>query len=199
MSETIDMVFSLSGRSLRPDYALPLWQSLRVMLPWLSDEPSAGILPIAGASAGDGILYLSHRAHLTLRLPQRRAGDAYALSGLQLDLGGGVEIGEARLRALVPSPAQYSPCVAIGCAAEEEFLAECATRLDEIGVSCSLVCGRAQARSGEEGEIRGFSLMLHGLTAAHSLRIQQLGLGEARKLGCGIFVPHKTATAVGAA
>jgi len=199
MSDAIDMVFSLSGSALRPDYALPLWQSLRAILPWLIAEPSAGILPIAGASAGKGILYLSHRAHLTLRLPQRRVADAYALSGLQMDLGGGITIGDARLRALSPSPAQYSPCVAMGCSGEEEFLAACATRLDEIGVSGSLICGRAQARSGEGGEIRGFSLMLHGLTAEHSLRIQQLGLGEARKLGCGIFVPHKTATAVGAA
>lgn len=199
MKDVIDLVFSLSGSVVRPDYALPLWQSLRLTLPWLNDEPTAGILPIAGASAGDGILYLSHRALLTLRLPQHRVEDAYALSGQQLDLGGGVEIGEARLRELLPTPAQYSPCVAMGCSAEEEFLAACATRLDEMGVSCSLVCGRAQARSGEGGEIRGFSLMLHGLTAEHSLRIQQLGLGEARKLGCGIFVPHKTATAVGAA
>jgi CRISPR-associated protein Cas6 len=199
VSETIDLVFPLSGSLLRPDYALPLWQSLRVTLPWLIDEPSAGILPISGASAGDGILYLSHRAHLTLRLPQERVADAYALSGLQLDLGGGISIGEAHLRALHPSPAQYSACVAFGCAVEEEFLAECGTRLDEMGISCSLVCGRAQARSGEDGEIRGFSLMLHGLAPEDSLRIQQLGLGEARKLGCGIFVPHKTATAVGAA
>jgi CRISPR-associated protein Cas6 len=199
LKDAIDMVFPLSGNSLRPDYALPLWQSLRVMLPWLVDEPSAGILPIAGASVGDGVLYLGQRAHLTLRLPQGRVADATALSGLQLDLGGGITIGEARLRALHATPAQYSPCVALGCEAEEAFLAECTTRLSEIGVNCSLVCGRAQMKSGEGGEIRGFSLLLHGLTAAHSLSIQQLGLGEARKLGCGIFVPHKTATAVGAA
>jgi CRISPR-associated protein Cas6 len=199
MSEAIDMVFRVSGSTLRPDYALPLWQSLRATLPWLSEEPNIGILPIAGTSVGNGVLYLSQRAHLTLRLPQRRVADARALSGLQLDLGGGFEIGEARLRPLLPSSAQYSPCVAVACPGEEDFLAECARRLDEIGVSGSLVCGRAQARRGEAGEIRGFSLMLHGLTAAHALRIQEFGLGDARKLGCGIFVPHKTATAVGAA
>ena len=199
MNDAIDVVFSLTGSRLRPDYALPLWQALRAALPWLVDEPSAGILPISGSSVGDGILYLSQRAHLTLRLPQRRVADAAALSGLQLDLGGPIAVGAARLRTLLPTPAQYSPCVAVACADEEAFLAECATRLTAIGVSASLVCGRAQARSGESGEVCGFSLMLHGLSAAHSLRIQQLGLGDARKLGCGIFVPHKTATAVGAA
>ncbi len=198
MSEVVDMVFPLAGHAVNPDYALALWQSLSAMLPWLSDEPDVGILPIAGTSAGSGVLYLGQRAHLTLRLPQRRVADARALSGLQLELGGGIAIGAARLRALLPTPAQYSPCVVFDCAEEEEFLALCARRLEEIEVSCGLVCGKAKTRTGESGEIHGFSLMLHGLTAAHALRIQELGLGDARKLGCGIFVPHKTATAVGA-
>ncbi len=199
LKDAIDLVFPLAGSVLRPDYALPLWQSLRGTLPWLNDEPAAGILPISGASVGDGMLYLSHRAQLTLRLPQRRVAEAHALSGLQLDLGGGIRIGEARLRELQPTSAQYSPLVSFGCGDEEEFLAHCASRLEEMAVRCNLICGRVKTRAGEAGEISGFSLMLHGLTAEHSLTIQQLGLGDARKLGCGIFVPHKTATAVGAA
>jgi hypothetical protein len=47
--------------------------------------------------------------------------------------------------------------------------------------------------------VRGFSLLLHGLTPAQSLAVQESGLGEGRKLGCGIFVPHKSVVAVGAA
>ena len=199
LNDAVDLLFSLSGTVVRSDYEWPLWQSLCQILPWLIDEPSAGIHPLSGTSAGAGLIYLSHRAHLTLRLPQRRLADANALSGRQIDLGGGITIGESRPRALLPSPAQYSPCVILGGGDEETFLAQCGTHLDEMGVSCSLVCGRAQARNGGEEEIRGFSLMLHGLAPEHSLRIQQWGLGEARKLGCGIFVPHKTATAVGAA
>lgn len=199
MKDATDLVFPLSGSVLRPDYAAPLWQSLCLLLPWLNEEPLAGIHPLAGTSAGEGVLYLGHRARLTLRLPQRRVADAHALSGRVLDLGAGIEIGRARLRAFIPTPAQYSPFVSMGSALEEEFLALCATRLAEMGVKGNMVCGRAQVKSGEAGEIRGFSLLLHGLTEAHALSIQELGLGEARKLGCGIFVPHKTTTAVGAA
>lgn len=199
MTGVADLVFPLSGGAIAPDYALRLWQSLRLSAPWLNDEPAAGVLPIAGASAGDGVLYLSHRARLTLRLPLERLAAAHALCGLQLDLGGGVTIGPARQRALRPGPAQYSPFVAMGSAGEEEFLDACGSHLEELGIAAHLICGRARTMRGEAGEMSGFSLMLHGLTAEHSLRLQVLGLGDGRKLGCGIFVPHKTATAVGAA
>lgn len=198
MTEVVNLVFPLSGGAITPDYALLLWQSLRLAAPWLDDEPAAGILPIAGASVGDGVLYLGHRAQLTLRLPPDRLGEADALCGLQLDLNGAVSIGRARQRALRPQPAQYSPFVALASAGEEDFVAECGKRLEEMGIAARLICGRAQSKRGEAGAVRGFSLMLHGLTTEHALRLLTAGLGDGRKLGCGIFVPHKTATAVGA-
>jgi hypothetical protein len=33
--------------------------------------------------------------------------------------------------------------------------------------------------------------MLTVATPAQSLALQRHGLGEARKLGCGVFIPHK--------
>jgi hypothetical protein len=33
--------------------------------------------------------------------------------------------------------------------------------------------------------------MLTVATPAQSLALQRQGLGEARKLGCGVFIPHK--------
>ncbi|MCE3273209.1 MAG: Cas6 Crispr, partial [Ramlibacter sp.] len=38
-----------------------------------------------------------------------------------------------------------------------------------------------------------------GLTRAESLRVLRRGIGPQRLLGCGLFVPHKSAAAVGAA
>jgi hypothetical protein len=42
-----------------------------------------------------------------------------------------------------------------------------------------------------EGTYRTRSLMLRVATPAQSLALQRQGLGEARKLGCGLFIPHK--------
>jgi len=195
----IDLVFPLAGGSLFTDYPLPLWLALRGALPWLSEEADAGILPIKGGGHSEGRLMLSQRSQLTLRLPQNRVGQASRLAGLSLDLGSELRLGEPHVRALRPTSAQYSPMVVFGHRGEAEFLDACSQALDGMGISGGLVCGKAQARLGETGEMHGFSLMLHGLSAAHALRLQQRGLGSARKIGCGIFVSHRTAVAVGAA
>jgi hypothetical protein len=39
--------------------------------------------------------------------------------------------------------------------------------------------------------------MLTGLRPAESVRVQTAGLGPHRKLGFGIFVPHRSTAAVG--
>jgi hypothetical protein len=50
----------------------------------------------------------------------------------------------------------------------------------------------------EAGTLRGYSLMLDGLTPAGALRMLEAGIGRHRRWGCGVFVPHKSAVAVGA-
>ncbi len=193
-----ELVFPLAGASLRGDYALPLWKALRGLLPWLADEATAAILPIKGATAGAEGLILGKRAQLALRLPEARLAAAALIAGARLNLGTELRLGEPTRRELRPTSAQYSPMVAQGSGDEAQFLAECELELATLSIAASLICGKSQVRLDEAGELRGFSLMLHGLSAEHALRLQNVGLGQARKLGCGIFVAHKTAVAVGA-
>ncbi|MCX7174706.1 MAG: hypothetical protein NT159_12465 [Proteobacteria bacterium] len=131
------------------------------------------------------------------RCRHRRINQARTLAGSRLDLGAGLRLGGPHVRSLRPTSTQYSPMVVFGHDDEAAFLAECGRALAAIDVTGHVVCGKAQARLGETGEMRGFSLMLHGLNSAHALQLQHHGLGSARKIGCGIFVSHKTAAAVG--
>lgn len=197
-----DIMFSLRGSTVMPEYAAPLWQALRASLPWLAEEPAAAIHPLARVSRGQGALFLGRHTRLILRLPQRRVAEAFELCGRTLDIGTStkIEVGAASLRSLRPAAVQYSPLVTLGNASEADFLVEAERLLSELGIDCHLVCGKAHAVQGEESEgmLQGNSLMLHGLTLENSLRIQHAGLGAGRKLGCGIFVPHKTVAAVGA-
>jgi len=69
--------------------------------------------------------------------------------------------------------------------------------LAALAINADFICGRRSSARGPYGELIGFSLMLTGLKAAESLRLQIAGLGPHRKLGFGIFVPHRSTAAVG--
>ena len=50
----VDLVFKTKGRQLPADHAWTLSQAVTRMLPWLKDEPTAGIHLIHGAQSGNG-------------------------------------------------------------------------------------------------------------------------------------------------
>ena len=54
-----------------------------------------------------------------------------------------------------------------------------------------MLCGRDVALATPQRSYRTRSLMVTVGTPAQSLALQRQGLGEARKLGCGLFIPHK--------
>lgn len=199
MSEVVDVAFALKGRTIPADHGLALFRLLAERLDWLEAEAAAGVHPIRGARSGSGAaeLYVGGRGRLMLRLPRERAEQAYALSGARLALGEGIEVGEAQLRTLFAHGTLYSHFVTMGTPDEAAFHRGVSAELQDTGVECKVVCGKARCVRGEESERFGFSLMLHGLSPEHSLRVQEAGLGAGRKLGCGIFVPHRSAAAVG--
>ena len=194
--DIVDLVFPLRGQAIRQDYADVLWRALSARLPWLADDPMVGVHPLTGVSAGDHELYLTRRAKLTLRLPATRVEAARALTGSRLELAGEVEIGAASVKPLAPIKTLYSSFVTLGVDVEADFLAACEAQLASAAIPAQLVCGKAHVGHGQDGEWRGFSLMLFGLTVNDSLRMQREGLGGERKRGCGIFVPHKSVAAV---
>jgi CRISPR-associated protein Cas6 len=195
--DMVDVAFSLRGGAIPADHAWNLFQQLAGRLAWLEAEAHAGVHPIRGARAVAGEIHLGLRARLMLRLPPARVEQSYALSGAQLNLGSGVEIGSARLRPLFAHGTLYSQFVATGTPDEAEFQRDVSAELQRAGIGCAVICGRMRRAQTQGAEIVGFSLMLHELSPEDSLRVQAAGLGEGRKLGCGIFIPHKSAGAVG--
>jgi len=196
---TVDLIFSIRGTSIPRDHGFALWRELRTCLPWLDAEDFAGIHAIRGAPANDEMLLLTQRTKLVLRLPRARVADAQSLQGRQLDLGGYVlQIGASRQRPLLAFATLYSQLVCTGSDDELEFHRDIAAQLGQLDVACKFICGKQRALRAEQTELRGYSLMLHDLALEQSTFLQQVGLGEHRKLGCGIFVPHKSIAAVAA-
>jgi hypothetical protein len=59
-----------------------------------------------------------------------------------------------------------------------------------------MLSGRGHTIRTPEGGIETRSLMIAELTVEDSVRLQQQGLGPGRKIGCGLFLPHKGIEAV---
>lgn len=196
--QVVDLAFGLSGEFVMHDYAWALYRALRERLDWLDEEPLAGIHPIRAATHLPDTVVLGRRAQLVLRLPVERVRDCAALEGEQFDLGAEVRLGAGSVRALNPHPVIYSALVCTGDDDEQAFFEHASTLIAEAGLGCQLIVGKRRDTRALPGCDAGYGLMLHGLSDADSLRVQGAGLGEGRKLGCGIFTPHKSIAPVGA-
>ena len=195
-ADMVDVAFALEGEALPRDHRFALADALQAALPWLDSEAHCGVHRLNLVRSGDDDL-LSRRTRLTLRVPRHRADAACALAGAPIQLGTQrLRAARPQQRELLPHGTLYAWQVAAASTDEAAFLADVQGELDALGIRALPVCGRWQAAEG--GRLIGCSLMLSGLDRAQSLLLLQHGLGPHRRLGCGLFVPHRSAAAVGA-
>ncbi|MCU0918907.1 MAG: type I-MYXAN CRISPR-associated protein Cas6/Cmx6 [Burkholderiaceae bacterium] len=195
---TVDVAFALGGRSLPRDHAQALADALMARLPWLATHPTAGVHPVK-VVPGDGPQgWLSQRARLLLRVPQSLQPALAALDGCTLGVAGStLRLGRPTPHRLLPHGTLYAHFVAAASDDEAAFMRDVRSQLDALRIDAHTVCGKLQQRHSDAGIVVGFSLMLHGLSPADSLTVQRVGIGPQRALGCGLFVPHRSAAAVG--
>jgi CRISPR-associated protein Cas6 len=195
---SVDVAFALEGRSLPRDHAQALSDALAPHLPWLAGHPTAGVHAVKVVPGSDPVAWLSQRARLLLRVPASREPALAALAGCTLGVGdSAVRLGPPKPHPLLPHGTLYAYFVAAAGDDEAAFMQTVDAQLDALGIACRTVCGKRQHRHSAAAPLVGFSLMLHGLSPADSLTLQRVGLGPHRSLGCGLFVPHKSAAAVG--
>lgn len=199
----MDAVFSISCRSLPVDHAYALSQAVQRALPWFADDESAGmhIIHIAGSGNGwispsdpQALLPLSRRAKLVLRVPATRTTDARGLLGQTLDVGGNaLRVEQIAWRPLARITTLFSRNVVIDAGADESgFLRTAVDQLRAMGVRPKkMMCGLTTQITTPARMLRTCSLMLADISLEESMLLQRRGLGPERKLGCGLFLPHK--------
>ena len=203
-ADAVDVAFRLSGRWLPVDHACALRAEVLKILPWLVDEPAAGIHSIHGAASGNGwerpgresgeTLPLSRRTRLLLRVPVGRAEDTTALCGRRLDVDGcEVVTGARQPRPLSPAGTVFARYVVDEEDGDEErFVERAASALQALSVPArKLLCGRSHRIESARTVLRARSLLIADLGPEESLTVQCRGIGPDRLLGCGLFVPHK--------
>ena len=197
-SAVTDIHFELQGTLLPRDHGYPLFLELSRLLPWLPDEELAAVHHIHGAETGkDDLLILNRRAKLIVRIPAHREADLMVLSGQTIEIGGfKLTIGKGKAKPLARHAPLYAHCITTGSSEEEGFTRDVIRMLDEMKITCRFICGRRQTITTAEGVAYGYSLMLHDLPVEQSILVQQRGMGSNRKIGCGIFIPHKSTNAL---
>ena len=193
----IEVCFDVEGGFLARDHRRDLADALAAALPWWAEAPLASMLRLNLPAGGGALVPLSRRTRLTLRVPRERADEAEALAGRTLEVGGQpLALARARRRELLPFGTLYAHLVVFDADDDAGFVRAAQAGLTALGVVCRAISGREQVA--DAGALHGRSLMLDGLAPAHALRVLERGLGLHRELGCGVFVPHKSAAAVGA-
>ena len=210
--DIVDIAFRVDCRTLPLDHAQALSTALHTALPWIAEEPELAIHSIHVAESGNGwmrpentlneVLHLSRRTRMRLRLPQQRIEEAQKLTGQILDIDGNqLKIGDSAIHKLSKQTTLFSRYV-LGDNVEDEaaFMQEAHKLLLSIGIQPKkMMTGLPHRISTANGDLQSRTLMLAELDIKDSVKLQQLGLGAGRKLGCGIFLPHKGIDPVGGA
>lgn len=196
-SAVVDIHFDIIGNTIPIDHGYTLFLELSRLMPWIATEELVGIHPIQGADTGHGEYILNRRTKLVVRVPSDRADELLNLSSKIIHFGSNkVEIGKGKAKPLSLHTPLYAHCVTTGSADEQAFASDVIKLLDEKKLTTRFICGRRQTITTSEGIVYGYSLMLHDLPIEHAILLQQTGIGSNRKLGCGIFIPHKSIAAL---
>lgn len=202
--DVVDLVFALRCKCLPVDHVYALFKAVHEVLPWLVDEPQAGLHTVNVAASGNGwirpddpnaLLYLSKRTRFELRVPKHRIEDARQLEGKTLDVGGhSFELQSANERVLSDITTLFARHLATDdeLVDEEAMLDWVSSCLKAQGITPrKMLCGTEHIIATPDKKISTRSLMIADMEVEESLHLQQQGLGPYRHLGCGLFIPHK--------
>lgn len=159
--EVIDLSFAIQCKTLPVDHAWPLSQAILEHLPWLIDE-------------GAGI----HHIHVAESI---------------ID-GHEVTVGKSKKKPLTNDSVIFSRHVLSNIdETENAFLERSAHEIKQFTdfTVKKMLCGKTHSIKTPSEILFTRHLMIADLDSETSVKIQQIGLGNARELGCGLFLPHK--------
>ncbi|MYB88355.1 MAG: type I-MYXAN CRISPR-associated protein Cas6/Cmx6 [Proteobacteria bacterium] len=206
--DVIDLSFKVQCKQLPLDHAYDLYRAIQAELTWMTEETQAGIHLIHGAESGNGwirpqepdaLLSLSRRTRFMLRLPKHRIPEAKQLAGRRMQVGAHELILSQPHEKLLSSQttifARY--IVTDHLTDEAAFLDQADRLLRDQGIHArKMMSGRAHVLRMPGDNLATRSLMIDSLEKEESIHLQQHGLGPGRKVGCGLFLPHKGIDAV---
>jgi CRISPR-associated protein Cas6 len=170
----------------------------------LHGDQRVGVHPIRGRQTAPGVLSLTEWSRLKLRLPSEEIAPYIAFAGRSLELEGHhVRAGIPQVVSLVPAPNLTSRLVTFRNAlTTEAFEAHVCREFDRMQIAGAPHLAPSTRPNWQGQPLRrvlrvkdkkvvGYALRVSGLSSEESLRLQEVGLGGRRRMGCGVFVPVK--------
>lgn len=189
----LDLEFQVfSTSAIAVDHGYYVYAGLSRVLPDLHVANGIAVHPIRGRQIGDRMLQLLPWSSLKIRTPQEHVGVLVALSGKAIIIGDRtVRLGVPKVLMLEPAGSLRSRLVTIKGMLDAQAFGEALRRqlnAEEVGEKVQLTIGKRRTIRIRDKEVVGFEVVLEGLTANESIRIQENGLGGRRHMGCGVFV-----------
>jgi CRISPR-associated protein Cas6 len=194
----LSVSFPVQGRQLPADHGYLLYAAITKHVPSLHSAAWLGIELISGLPWGKGIIALPARsASLRLRLPVDKLAQVLRLAGARLEMDGyTLRLGIPVARPLVPASSLSARIVTIKKFTKPDpFLDAAQRQLAQLGIAAVIEFPRdGHTRSRRiitihGHKVVGFSLAAHGLSDEDSIKLQSVGLGGRRAMGCGMFNP----------
>ncbi len=218
MSNTLEVQFSLRGKTLPADHGYALYSCLKRLLKAddyspelrakLLDEdsfaPEVLLSSIPGVPDRNGTIFLNRESRFRLRCPAAQA--QYWYQGLQnrvLDLNGHmIRLIQPRLTLPRPSAVLKARLVVFKLErwntheAPHYFLESCQKALAHLEIQGQVFIDSnadgdlaLRALKVKDKQILGFGVVIEGLQSEDSTKLQCLGLGGRKHFGCGWFYP----------
>lgn len=209
--EMADLSFKINCKQIALDHAHDLSQALHQALPWLADEERAGVHLIHGASSGNGwqrpdeeggedFIYLSKRSRMVLRMPQDRFKDIDALVGQTLNIAGdSITVGNYQVKPFSPLGTLFTRYILLEKdEVEDQLIERMSSEMKAMGITLrKALCGIGHEFRLPDGKVKTMSVMVADLDPEEAVILQTHGIGRGRKMGFGLFIPHKGIKPVG--
>jgi CRISPR-associated protein Cas6 len=205
LCSTVEVTFPLHGGPLPAEHNAPLYAAL-CGLPelgaWFMETDDIAVTPVMEHAGGNGTPGLTTESRLLLRLPAAELPRVLGLSGRRLEVARQVlEIGHPRVALPQETATLGAELVVFDDGSAQDmgesganqaagaFIAEVCRQLAALEIAAEPVLGPAGRLHLQGRTLGGFALRIRDLAPGDSIHLQEAGLGDHRKLGCGVFVP----------
>jgi CRISPR-associated protein Cas6 len=201
----VDLSFDVRGETLPTDHAYLLYSALsHVIRDFHTEEGGLRFAPINGERDGVGLIRLFAKSKFRVRVDADRIANVLPLSGKTLNVGRhSVRLGTPTVHQIEPATMLMAAFVTFkNSDTPERFIEVAREKLNALNVAAEpgIPLTEKGARAGEPRrrivhikgmKIVGYPLVVQGLTADESIRLQETGLGGRTRIGCGFFLPFR--------